>query len=97
MATDSLLASLLVLVPRAFPFFPNPRNLSQFNISIDYGGEAVRDLSNMTEDQVKEVLQELNALGEVALKANVLPWQESVPQDTDTIVYDAHDPRQHMI
>ncbi len=58
---------------------------------------AVRDLSDMTADQVKETLRELTDLGEVALKADLYPWQESFRNDQDVLKYDPTDPTQHRI
>jgi len=63
----------------------------------DYGGEAHRDLSNLSEEECLEKLRELVELGNIALKANIYPWQESVPKDTDIVYYDRQDPKkQHL-
>lgn len=51
----------------------------------------------MTVEQIKAQLQELNSIGEVALKADLYPWQESVPKDMDTITYNPADPTQRFL
>jgi len=63
----------------------------------DYGGEANRDISYMNEAEVKEKMRELVEIGEVALKANLYPWQQSSPTDEDVVDYDRHDPHQHHV
>lgn len=54
----------------------------------DYGGSAERDLEDLTEKQILEKLQELNLIGQQAIKANHFPWQSSAPQDEASLAYD---------
>jgi len=69
----------------------------QFVARYDYGGEALRDISYMNESEVKEKLRELVEIGDVALKANIHPWQQSSPTDEDVVDYDRHNPDHHHV
>eukprot|EP01125_Pyxidicula_operculata_P021858 TRINITY_DN8706_c0_g1_i1.p1 TRINITY_DN8706_c0_g1~~TRINITY_DN8706_c0_g1_i1.p1 ORF type:complete len:134 (+),score=34.58 TRINITY_DN8706_c0_g1_i1:23-424(+) len=71
----------------------SPRIIARY----DYGGEAHRELANLSEEEIKLQLKELVELGAVALKADVYPWQESVPKDEDVIPYDPQDPTMHHV
>lgn len=51
----------------------------------------------MSPAEVKEKLRELVEIGEVALKANLYPWQESSPKDIDCVDYDPRDFGQHHV
>jgi len=44
-----------------------------------------------------EKLRELQEIGNVALKADIYPWQESAKQDKDVIDYDKTDHNQHHL
>lgn len=62
-------------------------NLS-FGSIVDYGGTAERDLEDLSEKQISEKLQELNLIGQQALKATAFPWQSSVPNDIDSVAFE---------
>jgi len=63
----------------------------------DYAGESTRELADLSEAEVKEKLRELYEIGTVALKANLYPCQESVPQDLDIVNYDPYNPDMHHL
>jgi len=63
----------------------------------DYGICAQRDLTNLTPQQCLEKLRELQELGAVALKADLYPWQESVPKNHDVVDYDRGHPDHHHL
>jgi len=64
---------------------------------VDYGGIAQRDLTDLSAEECLEKLKELQQIGNVALKADIYPWQESVPKDKDIVDYDRHDPTMHNV
>lgn len=49
----------------------------------DFGVQTERDLTNLNEQQVEQTLKELVQIGQVALKADMYHFQQSVPADTD--------------
>uniref|UniRef100_A0A6B2LRF9 Ribosomal protein/NADH dehydrogenase domain-containing protein n=1 Tax=Arcella intermedia TaxID=1963864 RepID=A0A6B2LRF9_9EUKA len=75
--------------------YPNvePRLVARY----DYGGEAMRDLTDLSDKQVYEKMKELVDIGEVAIKANLFEWQQSYKRDEDVVDYDPEDPRMHSI
>jgi len=72
---------------------PKPELFARY----DYGGFARRDLTDLNETEIMEKLRELQELGNIALKADIYPWQESSKQDKDVIDYDKTDPNQHHL
>jgi len=63
----------------------------------DYGAEHSRDLTNMTEEEVKEQLKFLNELGGHAIKADLYSWQESSKGDVDVVDYDPNEFEFHHV
>eukprot|EP01130_Rhizamoeba_saxonica_P005312 TRINITY_DN2132_c0_g1_i1.p1 TRINITY_DN2132_c0_g1~~TRINITY_DN2132_c0_g1_i1.p1 ORF type:complete len:140 (+),score=26.24 TRINITY_DN2132_c0_g1_i1:31-420(+) len=61
----------------------------------DYSGWAGFKIGDKTEPQIFAKLKELNDIGEATLKADLLPWQSSYPQDADIVDYNPMDIRQH--
>jgi hypothetical protein len=55
---------------------------------LDYGGSAERELQDLTEAQITEKIQELNLIGQHAIKATHFPWQHGVPDDLASIDYE---------
>lgn len=51
----------------------------------------------MSQEEIKEQLRELVEIGEVALKANLYPWQEGSPKDIDCVDYNPRDFSQHHV
>ncbi len=55
---------------------------NSYNFS-DFGAQTERDLTNLSEQQVEQTLKELVQIGQVALKADMYHFQQSVPADED--------------
>jgi len=69
-----------------------PRIIARY----DYGGTAHRALTGLSVEECLEKLKELQQIGTFALKADIYPWQESVPKDKDIVDYDRQDPAMHQ-
>lgn len=79
---------LLLITIQIRRFRSNTRLIETLRLNTDYGAVAERDLEDLTEKQILEKLQELNLIGQQAIKANQFAWQSSVPDDEASVAFE---------